>query len=138
MEQLPKKQLTDTQIEILEERYSTILHAEPLLKNFDVEVRITRKTDKGAFPDKEVMLVGWQEIAHFLGLHEVYCIRQYSKRFKEEGIVFYKKLKRRPEEQVRRFVCTYPTLLMAWSVRESQRKSNRLREGLLQVLRYTV
>ena len=53
-----KRRLIDDQIKILEDRYSTILHAEPSLKNFDVEVRITRKKSKSPFPDKECLMVG--------------------------------------------------------------------------------
>ena len=133
----PKKRLTDLQIRLVEERYETILHAEPSLRNFDVEVRITRKNEKSAFPDKEEMLIGWKEIASFLGLHEVVAIRLYKDKFKKEGVVFHKKI-RNPKGQVRRNICSYPTLLLAWSVRESQRRSDSVREGVLRLLRKTV
>ena len=37
------KRLTGDQISVLERLYSTVLHAEPALRSFDVEVMITRK-----------------------------------------------------------------------------------------------
>jgi hypothetical protein len=118
--------------------YSTILHAEPTLKNFDVEVRITRKEEASAFPDKEEMLIGWKEIADFLGLYEITAIRLYGKSFKREGVVFYKKVKKIGHDQARRWVCTWPTLIMAWSVRKSQGEQDELRRTILDILRRVV
>jgi hypothetical protein len=133
------KRLTGGQIGTLERLYETVLHAEPALKSFDVEVRITRKGEASAFPDREVMLIGWKEIADFMGLHEVTCVRTYGREFRRDGIVFYKKVRRRPGDQVRRFVCTWPTLIMAWSVRSSRRRRRSgSREAVLRVLRRAV
>jgi len=80
-----KKIISKDQLRVVEERFSTIIHAEPSLKFFDVEVRITRKNEKSAFPDKEEMLVGWKEIGAFLQLHPIWCIQRYGKIFKRDG-----------------------------------------------------
>jgi len=132
------KRLTDGQVRTLEGMYETILHAEPSLRNFDVEVRITRRGDRSAFPPGESMLVGWDEIGEFMGLHRDTCARTYGREFREQGIVFYKKVRRRPGAQARRFVCTWPTLVMAWSVRSSRGRREDLRRSVLDILRRTV
>jgi len=127
------KRLTDGQINAVEGLYSTILHAEPNLKNFDVEVRITRKGEPGAFPDRETMLIGWEEIGEFLGLHPVNCSLWFGKRMHEAGVVFYKKVQKPSSSQRRRFVCGFPSAILAWCIREAQRR--RSKKERLQIVR---
>lgn len=131
----PKKRLADSQIRRLERMYEAILHAEPSLRSFDVEVRITRKGDPPAFGDREALLVGWGEIGEFMGLHQDTCARVYGREFREEGVVFHKKVRRPGATQARRFVCTWPTLVMAWSVRRSRTRRTDLRRSVLDILR---
>lgn len=131
---MSKQKLTKEQLKVIEQKYATVVHAEPMLRNFDIEVRVTRKGEKSAFPDREVMLVGWKEIAEFLELHEITCIKQYRAQFKRDGITFFKKISRGPGKPVRRFVCCYPSAIVAWSVREGQKKQSELRQSIISIL----
>lgn len=129
------KKLSDEQLKIIEERYQSLLHAEPFLNNFDIEVRITRKNEKSAFPDKEMLLIGWEEIANFIGLHTVWCIERYGKKFHRDGIVFYKKARKASSGgRTRRYVCTYPSMLLAWCIRETQERRHQERHKIANIL----
>jgi len=121
--------------EAVAEQYQTILHAEPYLKNFDVEVRITRKREAPAFPSTETMLVGWQAIGDFLGLHRWSAIRAFSKELKESGITFKKKVVTETGGgQPRQYTCTFPSLLLAWVVRRTLLRRERQRQKVLRML----
>ena len=117
------------------EQFQTILHAEPYLKNFDVEVRITRKREAPAFPSKETMLVGWQAIGDFLGLHRWSAIRAFSKELRKAGVTFKKKVVTETGGgQPRQYTCTFPTLLLAWVVRRTLLRRERQRQKVLRML----
>jgi hypothetical protein len=73
-----------------------------------------------------------------LGLYEITAIRLYGNSFKKEGVVFYKKIKRKGYDKTRRWVCSWPTLIMAWSVRKSQGEQKELRRTILDILRRVV
>jgi hypothetical protein len=130
-----KRRLTEKKLLELERRYESIFHAESLLKNFDVEVRITRKGESSPFPDKETMLIGWDEIGEFLGLHPVNVINQFGDKLRRSGTVFYKKVQRAGSKQRRRCVCSFPSLILAWCVRETlERRQREERLKLVKVL----
>jgi hypothetical protein len=116
--------------------YQTIIHAEPLLRNFDVEVQITRKGDPSGFPSSEEMLIGWSEISSFLQMNSEQHIKDFwGPRLKKDGIIFHKKA-RKPSGggKVRRYCCAFPSAIIAWSIREALRRNKderiRLAAGL--------
>ena len=105
------------------------------MKNFDVEVRITRKEEAAAFPAEEQMLVGWEEIAAFLGLNRWLCCEYFNRELSEAGVTFKKKVTTpRSGNQPRKYVCTYPSLLLAWVVRKTLLKRAGRRERAMRAL----